>query len=598
MKVKEVLVKDRLLWGQVFLSAVGTWGLLQVLEIGLGEISIANTLVGTLIFGVLLFAYRRGKTLKKRENVFAWIFTLILAIIVVIGGQLEFTSGVVWNLMTPLKIICVTFALYPITRIVLTCLARVTLKNIQDDISMRKLSWIAFAVILVGGFLVWLALWPGIYGWDSAALVAQIKSGDLTSHWSLFLGVIFAWFLDLGNNLFGSYQVGMAIAMLMQLLVMTYIATRITIFATKQTKNWYIYMLSILFFGFFPFYTAMTVYSTQDTLFAGVFALIIVNLVELATNRARWWEQKSRPVSLAILILLLCLIRNNGMYCILILIPFALIICKEHRWTLALILVAPLVAYQVYTGPIYSLMRVNESSGLREMLSVPSQQLARAYTYQSSQLSQDEVEELGKFYSNSDGLNNLLDYPIFMTKADRAKNALNITYTSEHLAEYVKLWGSIGIKTPRTYTDAFLLSSLGVWYPNKNFTDERSKLGYLEFGMADTTVIKNNEVITIERDSKFPLYRDMLEKITEENTWRAAPIVSTITTVGSYFVLWIFIVGIIIVRKDWRLLVPMAPVLGLYITLFLAPVAIFRYCFPVVILLPVWVSLLFKRKRY
>lgn len=56
-----------------------------------------------------------------------------------------------------------------------------------------------------------------------------------------------------------------------------------------------------------------------------------------------------------------------------------------------------------------------------------------------------------------------------------------------------------------------------------------------------------------------------------------------------------FVVGVVIMQKRYKLLVAMSLVVGLYLTLLLSPVAIFRYAYPIVILGPVFVGLLWRR---
>ena len=66
----------------------------------------------------------------------------------------------------------------------------------------QKYFWIAFAIIAISTFIVWRALWPGIYTYDMASQNEQISSGNITAHWSLLYGYLFAGFLDLGHLIF------------------------------------------------------------------------------------------------------------------------------------------------------------------------------------------------------------------------------------------------------------------------------------------------------------------------------------------------------------------------------------------------------------
>ena len=571
---------------KILLSFFATLGVIGIYKIFITNHSINNTFVTTIIFFIFLIAYLKIPDLKKNEKVFSILFSFIVSIILVLGTQLEFFSEILWTLSTIFKILFLIFSIFPLCCFLIFFINSFKLKELKN-INYKRLILITFIIIFFFNFLVFLAMYPGMYGYDAGFQIMQIldSSTPLTSHFSLLYSAILAYIVKLGKILFDSYQAGFAIYCLLQMTFLCYVSTKITIFCIKRTQNIYIYILSIIFFSIFPLYTVMTLSAAQDTIFAGIFCLIVLNLVDLYEDK-NYWKTKYKPILLSILLLLLCLIRNNGFYCILVSIPFILFLNKNKKLLTLLLFIIPLCVYKIYTGPIMDYMKVTKGDSIREMASIPSQQLARVYNYNKEVFNEDELKRLNTYYNE---IEDFKYYTYRQSIADPTKSVLNNNVVKENIIDYGKLWVSIGIKDPENYIEAFLLNTLGYWYPNKNYKDDRMYHPYIEYEMLDAQKW-NPKYLDIKRESKFPLYDKILNSLLVNNTWKEIPVISTAFTSGTYFIIFMFLLGISILRKNKKIFIPLSIVIGLYITLLLSPVALFRYCFPIIMLAPVFIS--------
>ena len=158
------------------------------------------------------------------------------------------------------------------------------------------------------------------------------------------------------------------------------------------------------------------------------------------------------------------------------------------------------------------------------------------------------------------------------------------------------MWASIGVKDPENYVEAFLLNSLGFWYPNKNYNDDRMYHPYIEIEMLDAAKW-NPRYVQIKRESKFPIYEKILNITIGKNVWKRIPVISTIFTTGTYFIIFIFLFLLTILRRNFKYMLPISIILGLYATLFLSPVAVFRYCFPIIMASPLMINLILYQKK-
>lgn len=68
---------------------------------------------------------------------------------------------------------------------------------------------------------------------------------------------------------------------------------------------------------------------------------------------------------------------------------------------------------------------------------------------------------------------------------------------------YLKLYIDIGIKNPKNYIEAAMLSCLATWYPNKYYPDERQYHPYIEIEMIDAKSY-SPDYLELERSSFIP----------------------------------------------------------------------------------------------
>lgn len=572
-----------------FISTLGINGLITITS----EQVTNNSFVYFIFFALFLFTFSKIKILKKGYTVFSIIFSVFLSLVLIIGSQLEFYSEIIWSFATLIKIIALSVSIFPLNYLLLKYVDKFKIQK-SDNINYKKIFVITFLIILFFNFLVFLALYPGEYGYDAGFQIMEILEKDvqITSHFSLLFSFILAKVVNLGKVLFGSYQVGFGIYCFLQMTFLSYVATKITVFCVKRIPNKIIYFINVLFFSFFPLYTLMSISAAQDSVFAGLFCLIILNVIELIENKD-YWKNKLKPISLGILIFLLCLIRNNGFYCILISIPFIFLSCKNKKVVVLLIFIIPLFAYKIYSGPVFNILGVTKTDTFREMLSIPSQQFARVYNYNLKVFSKEELKQLKKFYPQIDDFKY---YTYRQSIADPTKSVLNNKYVKSNLKDYISLWTSNGVKDPENYVEAFLLNSLGFWYPNKNYNDDRMYHPYIEIEMMDAAKW-NPRYVQIKRESKFPIYEKILNITIGKNAWKRIPIISTIFTTGTYFIIFIFLFLLTILRRNFKYMLPISIILGLYATLFLSPVALFRYCFPIIMVSPLMINLILYQKK-
>ena len=180
---KKIIIK-------LLMSFLGTIGIILNYQIGT-KVYLTLSLLNVLIFIMLYNFYQKITIDNKKEKIFSIIFSIFLSLILVIGNQLDKTSNIKWNIITILEIFSLIFAIFPFIIYSLNIIKKIK-KN--DDFKItKKRKIIIFSIIFFFGFLVFLATYPGVYGYDAGYQIMEVlnKNVQLTTHFS----VIYSYFL-------------------------------------------------------------------------------------------------------------------------------------------------------------------------------------------------------------------------------------------------------------------------------------------------------------------------------------------------------------------------------------------------------------------
>ena len=503
------------------ISFMGVFGILYINKIVNGSTyGVYNNPLNIIIYFLIFYSYKninKDITLDK-NTIFSSAFSVIFSSIIVIGTQLEYLTQILFEFKTIIAIIFLTFDVFIVVYLLLKKVNKISLKC--SEISERKITIIGYSIIFLSTFLVFLAIYPGIYGYDS---IYQLQSGlglqETTEHYSVIYIYMISFVFLFGKFVSGNYQLGCAIQIIIQMVFLTYVANKVCIYVYKTTKNIKLWIFSIIFFSGFTFYKIMVVSIAQDTIFTGFFVLFFLRIINLVTNNEV--KKLSYFIMMGIDVLGICLFRNNGFYALLLIIPFMYFIDKNKKNKIILFsaIIIPMVIYKLITSYVYpSIGIVKNTDSLKEMSSVPSQQFGRVLLKNQSVYCLEDIERLKFYYFDIEALEKACVHNPCI--ADLQKKQLNSQKVDEDKFGYIKLWIKIGITDTKNYIEAFLYNNLGLWYPNKNYPDRRMYHPLIEYENIDTEEYNkyhntNYEVI-IKRESKFPIYEKVLKNYIKE----------------------------------------------------------------------------------
>lgn len=449
--------------------------------------------------------------------------------------------------------------------------------------------WLLYSLLI---FLCWLpiflAYYPSVFAYDAEGQLYQVIAKDYSTHHPLLHTLFLGAFFRLGGAA-GSYQTGMAVHSVVQMLLMAIAFGRaLSWLYEKGTPRW-VRILLFLFYSLHPANSILALSTTKDVLFA---ALVLVctlkgyRFVSECRQGASGAAGKN-PTGLAgagetavyvILAALMLLFRNNAVYAFAVSVPIVCIGLRKRKKYLDTALLV-LVLFGISAFALKSATYAKGGSP-REMLSVPLQQMARVRVEAEEKLDPVMRQELDK-YIPAEWVFAAYDPHL----ADPVKNRAIV---HDDPAGLVKTWVRLGLQYPTIYVDAFLDNSLGLWYlwdtshAQVYGIGTESGFGYLSTD--NRTMPAGCEIV--ER-SFLPGLRAFMERIVSDNAYLKLPLIRLLFAPALYWwLLWLCLVTALYHKKG-REALPAVFLIAYYLTLLLSPTVIVRYMYPLMVTVPV-----------
>lgn len=458
----------------------------------------------------------------------------------------------------------------------------------------KKVLWFlcSWGVIFVAWIPVFLAYYPSIMAYDSHRQIQEAISGYMwfNSHHPLVHTFLIRMFLLLGEKI-GSYEVGMALFSLVQMLVLSVVFAYACNMIGRMTKKTWMVVATAAFFALTPIHPVLALSVTKDILFTAFFLLMFLLIVEhnQADSRVKKWLLLGAMLLVGILMMLF---RNNAIYAFAVFAVFYFFWAKKERLTILLLCVAVLLGGKFCAQGIQKAMDAGSGSKI-EMFSVFMHQMARVGVKQGENLYIEDYLLIEKY------VDDIYWSHYNPTIADGIKNNVGVTSFAvwkDDIGGMLKDWFTLGKMYPNDYIDAFLALTSGYWFLDD--VSHAEVLGYGEttnLGLLYTfNASKSERFEGVESCSLFPGLLKVYKKIVNGNEYYDWPVLNLLFKPAVYCWSLIVIMTAFAYKKEKRKWILCLYPLFYLCTLLLGPVVNFRYVYPIVAVVPVLIAWLFS----
>lgn len=452
-----------------------------------------------------------------------------------------------------------------------------------------------FLITLAVYMTALLAVYPGVYSYDASVQILQVFGSDpLTSHHPILHTLFLCGSLKMGEILFHSYQIGLAVYSLLQITAMAAVFSFVLYRMMRRNAPLWLLLASWLFWAANPYMQVLVLLTTKDVLFSAFFLLAFDFSIDMISDPEHFFKSHALMAGFFLSALFSCFFRNQGIYVFVFFSLFALLFFIRYkkksggarplasRWLVFSVALAAI--YLTVNGPVLTSLGV-EKGDAKEMLSVPMQQLARVWHEKPESLSKEE-----RSYIEALILPDALEGYV-RVNADPVKSGFQTEIVKNDPGTFIKTWAAIGAKEPLTYLDSFLMGNWGYWYPGAT----QYWIDYIVFDGSFMEAEYN--ILHIFRNSRFPQYENYLRNISLTPEYEKIPLLALI--LNQAFPFWLMLVTgtALLYRRQAALLVPLSFIFGYFGTLLLGPVTCVRYALPLMVCVPLMTELLLYRTR-
>lgn len=468
-----------------------------------------------------------------------------------------------------------------------------------------KKSFMKLTLIMIACWVPYMIIMaPGAMGTDTRDQFAQIlgngemswspgtvprKPTDilLTNHHPVAHTLLLGIFLKFGE-LIGSYFAGIELYCVLQscvfALALTYSVMKLQEYGMSKRLAKLVY----LFFTLCPLFPLWGMTTFKDTPFSIMLLVVTLLLYDAFKTPEKFTKSKYWILAAALFVLLL--VRNNGFYIVLLLLPFTVIhFRKDKKFVLKIIsvMLIPILLFKVgFTGVAFKVAGVNDGSP-REMLSVPFQQTARYIVEFENEVTPEEKDSILTILGGGEVTLNEIAQKYVPDRSDSVKGLYNKYATTEDLLNYFKTWFAQLAKHPACYVEAFLNLNFS-WF---SFDSNHDAIYYN--GNTDKTIpdylegLDNPKALDGARSAVSQMV-NMLDRI---------PIVSCLFEFSFYTWCYVIIFLAMLMRKRYTELLVCLPIFANYAICFVGPVAYMRYVIPMIVCIPFVIFITFSRSK-
>lgn len=459
----------------------------------------------------------------------------------------------------------------------------------------RLLFFIVWAFIFIMWLPACLILYPGVLSYD---MISQTTSalGEITNnHHPVLHTWLIRVFMRMGEKLFSSYESGIGLLSLLQMIILSYALSRMVMLLKKKAVPILLVIGTAVLSAVWFMNACLSVTMIKDTLHAAFLVLFCCHFVEIATNPSEYIARKRNLVLFPIVSFFMCAFRNNGLhiylFCFAILLVLRISRFRRVKRYLPLIAVVilPVIMFKIYTGPVFDALGI-EPGQVREALSIPIQQLQRVAVKRAGELTPEQTEMMGYYIDDLEwrSWSPGREYDPFIS--DPAKSCfISSRYEDDPIA-FWKFYLQTGKQFSKEYLVAFLSNTLGYWYS-----------GYYDFSyvMYDNYAPETFPE-PLERKSilKSKALEGYYESLCSSDFWRSTWGVRIFFVSG--FAPWILIFAVVL---SWRkkgffmMTLPLfLPLIAQYGIMLLSPMSSFRYSWPYYLMLPLTFIAIFTNK--
>lgn len=323
----------------------------------------------------------------------------------------------------------------------------------------RTRRWLGYSFIMI---LFWIPVliiyFPGIVPEDATVSIAMVL-GDLPwdNHFPVFYSLIAGGCVYIGR-LLGNPNLGVFFYSVLQMVSMALILGYVLEWLQRRMHKMLVWF-SLAFFCGAPVFGNYAIVMWKDPWYSGLLLLLSLFLYDRAVVEKEALPEKRNLFQYGLLCLLICLMRNNGIYIVILISACLVVYYRKQVKKVALTCAVTILLTYVITGPVYQAVFSAENLFV-EAVGVPLQQMVRVVVQKGEMTDEDRefLDHLMPMEKYQEYYNPFLVDPVKWAPEFQTE------YLDAHKAEFFKTWFSLLKRNFGTYVEQYLMETYGFWH--------------------------------------------------------------------------------------------------------------------------------------
>lgn len=547
----------------------------------------SNSLFSVLFFAALyLFVrYAYSKKFSRRMFIFTHVLGFLFSVMTAFGYSLEHQGFIDFlNIPLILSIFAYTHVFSLLLCIFWTFIEKAEphLFKQQYPASLSKIvlfinklfdkPYFMILILLLCWLPCYISTFPGGFRYDATEEFEQLLKG-FSGDFPLLHSFIITRLLSIFYTLTGSYNVGIAIYTILQMLILSAMFVHILTTLYKSKTNNILLVILFVYYALFPVIHLLVTCTVRDVLFSGLLTYCVFLFYQMTLHRDCFMKSPKKVIALGLVLVLTLLSRNNNIGLILPAILAAISIAvflfagKQNRKGALVFLGTVIGSYLIASLLLVQFCQPLTPANKGSAFSLVSQCMVRAYMTTGEQWPEKDVERFEKYISTEN-----LAY--VAENGDSTKWHLRSFYS----ADFIRFFAKIGVKYPGTYMNAILANTRQMWFPPA-IVDGYQESNISSYSSYDKCYFSFSDKIASPgtHQQYLPTVREFYKNIGLMISFEKIPVISMLFSIGFHFWALLNCIFYIEYRKCRYLRLPLLILLGYTLISAFVPLVLLRY---------------------
>ena len=435
-----------------------------------------------------------------------------------------------------------------------------------------------------------LFFYPGSMTWDGGVQICSFYGKELfTNHHPPLISFLYGAIAKY-SDLWNIPNVGMFLIPIMQTLISTWAVIRVCQLMQYKKVHYWVRWCALLYYSAFTVWCISDVTVIKDSLYYPFTLLFFVQAAYCIFDKQGFFQKKSNIFFFILDAVLVCEIRNNGIFVVLFTMFFMFFAVQKKKKIYFTFLCAVSIGVVLFLEKmVYPAAGVITLEAKVDTYCIMYQQTAAYYAKHPEDVTEEEYELLNTIFDYEQAAK---DYNPHL--ADWVKNSMRVQEgdpadpTASAFAaikdEYLRVWLAQGLRHPLTYISTFIDCSYGYYYP-----EVQQYIG----GMGEYESDRNILTYGTHRSrqiEEFAFGRFMLEQLTKIQYF---PVIGLLYRAGFYTWCVMFAFSFLFLQKRYRELILTIPAVVNILVCLISPINwCIRYALPTMCMVPILFALI------